>query len=602
MTSDRPADARVLYVDPAPDRRERVASTLADAGFAVETADGDGALDGLDAVDCVVSGLDPAGIDLLSRVRDRRPDLPVVVSPPDGSEAAATAALRAGATDYVPDGESLADRLRAVLADADRVSRRRERKLRRYEQVLQAVRGMVYALDAEGRFTLVTDPLADLLGYDRSELVGRHASVALDDSVIDAGRRTIERLLEDDRENAAFETELTTAEGDRVPVEVEVSLLPPEDGEFQGTVGVIYDRSELAAIRERLERERHRFTYLFETLPDPVTESEFVDGEPVLRSVNASFRETFCPDVDEVVGHSVNEFVLPPDDEAESEGRRIDQQILEGESVTAEVRRETAAGPRDFLFRGVPYLGPDHEDGPRAFGIYTDITEQKRYERRLEVLHRVLRHNLRNRTTAIEGYARRIATAVEDPELNQAVERLRENTDALDGLNEKAQAIERAASPTAGGEGPVDVADLARTIAEGYDDRTDVALETDLPGECVVAADDRLATAVENLVENAVEHGSDDDATDDPWVRLMIDAEEWGDDWVTLRVVDNGPGIPDHERAVVNGERDITQLEHGSGLGLWLVRWVVEAVGGGIEIENRDGGGTVVSLRLRRPD
>ena len=59
------------------------------------------------------------------------------------------------------------------------------------------------------------------------------------------------------------------------------------------------------------------------------------------------------------------------------------------------------------------------------------------------------------------------------------------------------------------------------------------------------------------------------------------------------------PQRPDVEREVVTGEREITQLEHGSGLGFRVVRAVVDTCGGDLETEPDDG--ATVTLRLPRP-
>lgn len=76
-------------------------------------------------------------------------------------------------------------------------------------------------------------------------------------------------------------------------------------------------------------------------------------------------------------------------------------------------------------------------------------------------------------------------------------------------------------------------------------------------------------------------------------------------DRVEIAAADDGPGIPDDQWTLVAGEREITQLSHGSGLGPWLVRWVVEAAAG--EMERRpagesadDGDDHAVSIRLPR--
>ena len=68
---------------------------------------------------------------------------------------------------------------------------------------------------------------------------------------------------------------------------------------------------------------------------------------------------------------------------------------------------------------------------------------------------------------------------------------------------------------------------------------------------------------------------------------------------VTIRVADDGPGIPEAIREVISGDAPITQLRHNSGIGLWIVAWVVEAYGGTVGFEpGIDGEGTTVRLRL----
>jgi signal transduction histidine kinase len=66
-----------------------------------------------------------------------------------------------------------------------------------------------------------------------------------------------------------------------------------------------------------------------------------------------------------------------------------------------------------------------------------------------------------------------------------------------------------------------------------------------------------------------------------------------------VAITDTGPGIPDYERAAVFDDQPLSQLSHGSGLGLWLAKWVVENYGGTLTYERR-GGETTVAARLPR--
>lgn len=87
-----------------------------------------------------------------------------------------------------------------------------------------------------------------------------------------------------------------------------------------------------------------------------------------------------------------------------------------------------------------------------------------------------------------------------------------------------------------------------------------------------------------------VEHNTGDQP------RVRIEATG-GDAELTSRVVDNGPGIPDHELAPLREEAE-TDLEHGSGLGLWLVKWGLSRLNGRIEFDRTRSQGTVATLHL----
>jgi len=122
-------------------------------------------------------------------------------------------------------------------------------------------------------------------------------------------------------------------------------------------------------------------------------------------------------------------------------------------------------------------------------------------------------------------------------------------------------------------------------------DHPEATVEVNAPRRLLAPVDPEVDLAVGQLVENAIEH--DDSAA--PAVRLSLTDEG---DAVRLRVTGGAPGVPADEQAVLAGDRPIDQLNHTSGLGLWLVKWVVDRTGGDLAFE--DGGRTVV-VTLPRP-
>lgn len=70
-----------------------------------------------------------------------------------------------------------------------------------------------------------------------------------------------------------------------------------------------------------------------------------------------------------------------------------------------------------------------------------------------------------------------------------------------------------------------------------------------------------------------------------------------GPDWASVSVADDGPGLPDVERVVLEeGVEDA--LAHSTGIGLWMVRFIVTDSGGSIAVAEEPVDGTVVRLRL----
>lgn len=354
-------------------------------------------------------------------------------------------------------------------------------------------------------------------------------------------------------------------------------------GVVLGSYDVTTRRRERAydEARTEVQRERDRFATLFEGVPSPTIHYEYVDGEPLVRDVNPAFTEVFGFTEDEAVGRSVDDLIVPPDrrEEAATLNERLGERDLQ-----VEVQRRAADGTRDFLL----YTVPLSETSEHGFATYVDITEQKRREQRLQVLNRVLRHDHRNAMNVVMGHAADIVEASTEPGTVAHAEAIRSRSEDLLERSRKARSVERALGEETRERTAVDVAALVRRRAAALAGSTEgVDLTVDTPGDPVwVVGNDLLDVAVDNLLENAVKHA------DDPTVEVRVTAG----DPVRVTVRDDGPGIPDEELAVLERDRE-TQLHHTSGLGLWLVTWIVRDVDGEVSFGRLDSG-TEVTLSL----
>jgi signal transduction histidine kinase len=211
-----------------------------------------------------------------------------------------------------------------------------------------------------------------------------------------------------------------------------------------------------------------------------------------------------------------------------------------------------------------------------------DVTDRRNRVQQLDVLNRVLRHNLRNEMNVIYGYADRLDDG-------EAVDRIQEKAMRMVTLGDKAREIDRILDDEGDGE-PIRVSQVIDLEVERAREAYPGVTFEASPPESSATCDRPLGAVLRNLLENAAEHNDDDD----PAVR--IDARVEGEATV-IEVADNGPGIPAEERSVLRTKEE-TPLQHSSGLGLWLVSWGVERLGGRATIAESGESGTTIRLEV----
>ncbi|WP_336038096.1 PAS domain-containing sensor histidine kinase [Halobacterium yunchengense] len=213
---------------------------------------------------------------------------------------------------------------------------------------------------------------------------------------------------------------------------------------------------------------------------------------------------------------------------------------------------------------------------PLADGGYVwvarDVTGREARDQRLRVLNRVLRHNVRNALNVVLGRAERLADRLDGDE---DVESVRSAAEGLLAVSEKARVVERVLDED--NAETVALADVVAAAVERARSRyPDARFDVDVEAGLDAAVDERLRLAVRELLANAVEHN--DAAVPTVAVEAFRDGDE-----VAVSVSDNGPGIPEQEQRALAGATE-RQLEHGSGIGLWVVYWVTRQCGAAVDV------------------
>jgi PAS domain S-box-containing protein len=220
--------------------------------------------------------------------------------------------------------------------------------------------------------------------------------------------------------------------------------------------------------------------------------------------------------------------------------------------------------------------------------IITDDRERNRREQKLTILNRVLRHNIRNRMNVILGHAATLQD-VDDEGYRTLAERIEEVGNEIVGLSDKARKAHKHLDIPDDEDCRIDLATVTEQVVVTFGiSHTNAVVETDLPGEARARAPPAYEVALAELLENAAVHHSSGSGP----ATVVVDR---ADGSYTVRVRDECPPVPDSVvECLEQGEQP---LDHNEGLGLWIVQWVAETVGGDLSFARRDDDeGNVVTL------
>ncbi|WP_257301056.1 PAS domain S-box protein [Haloarchaeobius sp. FL176] len=323
--------------------------------------------------DCIVSDYDMPGLDgleLLQEIRTDYPDLPFVLFTGHGSEAIASEAITAGVTEYLQKGGGTEQY--TVLANRiDQVVERywANRYADRARQAIETAQGGINILDADGYIQYVNRACADLLGYEREELVGQHWETLYRDEDID---EVYDELLPAARQGQ-WQGRTTFERKDGGILETNHTLTVGRDGSLVCTFSPLDDPATERALslRERTMAEAPVGIVLF----DPHAE-----GNPITYA-NDAFIDLTGYDRPDVVGREW--LFLQGEETSDDAVAELRSAVQNHDRSTVEMRNYRADGTEFWnRVRVAPVFGSDGELA-HFLSFHDDVTERKTAEERL---------------------------------------------------------------------------------------------------------------------------------------------------------------------------------------------------------------------------
>ncbi len=479
-----------------------------------------------------------------------------------------------------------------------------EKERDRAQGYLDVAAVLLAVINADQTIGLVNRRGYELLGYREDELVGKNwFDVVVPEWNREEARRIFARVVSG---KAALperdEYVVVTKSGDERTLLWKEAILRENDGRIIGAIGSGKDITDRIRAEEALRKNEAQLRTIVENLNEGLVVAD-LDGN--LLGWNHAALEMY-----ELLGHgevlgnqsafgaifelsAVDGTVLPIEEWPLS-------RILRGEHVRdmeVRTRRRGIDWERIFNYGGT--LVRDADGNPlMAVVTITDITERKRTEEAILAANEeanlyldIMVHDINNANSVALGYSDLLGDELEGP-LWAMTQKIRSAVRRSIQIIQNVSTIRRLRSP----DSALKPVDLDATIRFEIRQHPETTIRyCDAP--VTVSADDLLPEIFGNLIGNSIKFG-------EPDVEITIRVEEL-DGMVLVSIEDTGPGIPDPLKpALFSRFQKGKSKRSGKGLGLYIVRMLVERYGGSIRVEDRvpgrPGEGTAFRFTLRK--
>lgn len=576
---------------------------------------------------------DSQGLDSLDRAQVQSPQIPIVILTDLDDAALAHKAVREGAQDYLVKGQMDSNSLiRSTYYAIER--KRAEKSIRHLNSILETIRNVdkliVVERDRDSLLQKTCDALINTRGYDAAWFgflpdgktfatikgsgfrgdVSRFCDHVMsgdyppciknaldrDDlfMIVDKSTECEDCLFKDifsDRETAIIRAEydsrifglLVVSLATDVAVEYEeMELLMDMAGDIAYALHDMEVREAHRQAEDALRESEEKYHALFETAKDAIFLTDdtgrFVDA-------NQAACESLGYSKEELLKLSVREI------DADPRGYEAFLKVRDG-LVNGAVMFEVNQQRKDGTLLPVEITGSFFESGGRriSLAIARDITERKKAEKRIKEEYcraefhiDLMSHDINNTNQVTMGYLEMLLRMPDFPD------KFRKYTQtALDHIRKSADIISNVKTLTKvrSGEIELEKVDIYPAYAGAVEvvesPSRDVRINSNITeGRYFIRGNALLFDVFSNLLNNAVKFDGHD------IVEIDVDISSSDDNW-RLEFKDRGHGISDdYKKIVFNRQERAGESAQGSGLGLTIVKHIVDSYGGSVWAEDR---------------
>ncbi len=448
-----------------------------------------------------------------------------------------------------------------------------------FQKVLEQTNDGVMIVDKKGDVIFVNKSVEDITGFSMKSLLGNQIKFFSEEDFIKKGIEEIsnEKVL------TGIETEAFKKSGEKIFLRVTMDRI--ENDGLMGYSVVFSDITENKIANKRIMESEERYRRLFETAQD---------GMLILNAETGKIKDA-NPYIQDLIGYSKEELVgkklweIGTFKNVVENRNRFEELVDEGYIRYEDMPLETKQGNE----APVEFVSNTYEAGGEKVVQCNirDIQKRKKSEEREEFLYSLLRHDVRNKVNILDGYLELFEETDLTEDQEEYLEKAKNTTNNALYLIKKVRKLNKLTEEDL----ELYSVNLSSIIDRVFSEYENQLKEKDIGTElrlcdCKLKANSFLEDVFSNLLENSINHSNCD--------KIRVDCKNEEDCIIIFE--DDGRGVPDTVKEEIF-QRGFKEGENaGSGLGLYLVKEIVDIYGGQIEVMDSELGGARFQIMMRK--
>lgn len=459
-------------------------------------------------------------------------------------------------------------------------------------------------LVVEGKIIKVNSTFAELLGYQENDLIGLLVKdISLPEDIEDS-QQLMTKMNKGELDNFSITKRYFKKDGSFLLARTLVSAVKDDTGKVDYQVALVEDITKEREAEERLKNEREKYSSIIANMNLGLIE---VDNQDIIQLVNQSFCTMSGFDQEDLVGKKAVDVLNTQNKNIIDEKQK---ERLAGKSDSYEVEVLHNNGElRHWLISGAPrYDNAKNVVG--SIGIHLDITDQKELELQkgellkeleksnegLQEYAHIVSHDLKSPLRSISALATWLVEDYHDKlddngkfNLQQIQEKIEGMDSLIDGILKYSSINEENLDNSS-----VDLNDVINEIREiiFVPENVNITIMNQLPS--IKVDKTKIHQLFQNLISNAVVNIERKNGL------VEISAKETKTHW-QFSIKDNGVGIPkEYHEKIFKVFQSIGHNERSTGIGLSIVKKIIDIYQGKIWLDSEVGQGTTFHFTLKK--